>query len=159
DGEGDPLEARAFGPDGGLYITSIGLKEILVCDAQGKTRTFAKNCDGSTLVVRHDGTVYAAPYGPGDDFKGHIWSIGPKGDKKSNKLGVFHAGGAGGLALSPDQTLLYLAPVYSRWIYSYQIQPDGSLAHGQRYYQLQVPETEDIPGLTRGLAVDRDGRL
>jgi sugar lactone lactonase YvrE len=46
----------------------------------------------------------------------------------------------------------------SHWVYSYQIQPDGSLAHKQKYFHLHVPDTEDDSGAD-GMRVDRDGRL
>jgi SMP-30/Gluconolactonase/LRE-like region/Putative esterase len=43
-------------------------------------------------------------------------------------------------------------------ILSYQVQPDGSLKHKQRYYHLHVPDTADDSGAD-GIRVDRDGRL
>ena len=61
------------------------------------------------------------------------------------------------MTLSPDQTLLYVAD-NSHWVYSYQIQPDGSLAHKQKYYHLHTPDTSDNAG-AGGMCVDRDGRL
>jgi SMP-30/Gluconolactonase/LRE-like region len=39
-----------------------------------------------------------------------------------------------------------------------QVQPDGSLAHKQRYYHLHVPDDADDAGAD-GMRVDRDGRL
>ena len=62
------------------------------------------------------------------------------------------------MTLSPDQTLLYVADSRTHWVYSYQIQPDGSLAHKQKYYHLHVPDTADDSGAD-GMRVDRDGRL
>jgi gluconolactonase len=61
------------------------------------------------------------------------------------------------LTLSADQTLLYIAD-NTHWIYSYQIQPDGTLAHGQKYYHLHTLDTSDNAGAA-GMCVDRDGRL
>jgi sugar lactone lactonase YvrE len=43
-------------------------------------------------------------------------------------------------------------------VYSYQVQPDGSLAHKQRYYHLHMLDTADDSGAD-GMRVDRDGRL
>ncbi|HZN11536.1 MAG TPA: SMP-30/gluconolactonase/LRE family protein, partial [Blastocatellia bacterium] len=63
-----------------------------------------------------------------------------------------------GITLSPDQTLLYVADSRSHWVYSYQIQPDGSLLHKQRYFHLHVPDSADDSGAD-GMRVDRDGRL
>jgi len=61
-------------------------------------------------------------------------------------------------ALSPDQTLLYVADPSSRWVHSFQIQRDGKLAHGQRYYHLHIPDDAPSAG-AGGLQTDRDGRL
>src|SRR6516225_2438548 len=63
-----------------------------------------------------------------------------------------------GITLSPDQTLLYAADSVSRWVYSYQIQPDGSLAFKQRYYWLEIPDAAGVSG-AGGMCVDSDGRL
>ena len=62
-------------------------------------------------------------------------------------------------ALSPTfSSLLYVADGSSHWVYSYHVQPDGSLAHKQKYYHLHVPDTADDSG-AGGMRVDRDGRL
>jgi sugar lactone lactonase YvrE len=63
-----------------------------------------------------------------------------------------------GLCLSPDQSLLYVADSRTHWVYSYQVNADGTLANKQRYYHLHVPDTADESGAD-GLRVDRDGRL
>jgi sugar lactone lactonase YvrE len=63
-----------------------------------------------------------------------------------------------GVVLSPDQSLLYVADYASHWVYSYQVEPDGSLTHKQKYYHLHVPDTADDSGAD-GMRVDRDGRL
>jgi len=63
-----------------------------------------------------------------------------------------------GLCLSPDQSLLYVADSRTHWVYSYQVNADGTLAHKQRYYHLHVPDTADESGAD-GMRVDRDGRL
>jgi sugar lactone lactonase YvrE len=46
----------------------------------------------------------------------------------------------------------------SHWVYSYQIQPDGSLAHKQKYYHLHVPDGADSSSAD-GMRVDTAGRL
>ena len=65
---------------------------------------------------------------------------------------------ANGITLSPDQSLLYVADYRTHWVYSYQVQPDGSLAHKQQFFHLHVPDTADDAGAD-GIRVDRDGRL
>jgi sugar lactone lactonase YvrE len=54
--------------------------------------------------------------------------------------------------------LLYVAESRGHWIYSYQIQADGSLTHKQKYFHLHVPDTAEDSGAD-GLRTDRDGRL
>jgi sugar lactone lactonase YvrE len=65
---------------------------------------------------------------------------------------------ANGVTLSPDQSLLYVADYRSHWVYSYQIQADGTLAHKQRYYWLHEADTDDQSNAD-GMRCDRDGRL
>src|SRR5262249_26993757 len=74
-GEATPLEARGFGPDGRLYFTASLLKKILVSTGEGKPGTFAEDCQGTALVVRHDGRVYATeiPSRPWDEATERIW--------------------------------------------------------------------------------------
>ena len=64
----------------------------------------------------------------------------------------------GGLALSPDQSLLYVNDSRSHWVYSYQVQADGSLRFKQRFDDLFVPDAADDTA-AGGMCVDRDGRL
>ncbi|MBL8188059.1 MAG: SMP-30/gluconolactonase/LRE family protein, partial [Acidobacteria bacterium] len=65
---------------------------------------------------------------------------------------------ANGITLSPDQTLLYVDDYRSHWVYSYQLQADGTPQFKQQYYWLHVPDTVDI-SQADGMRVDRDGRL
>src|SRR5581483_8658081 len=46
----------------------------------------------------------------------------------------------------------------SHWVYSYQIEKDGSLANKQKFYDLYQREPDDDAG-GDGMRVDRDGRL
>jgi sugar lactone lactonase YvrE len=62
------------------------------------------------------------------------------------------------VALSPDQSLLYVCDTRSHWVFSYQIQPDGTLRHKQKYDHLHQPDTADESGAD-GMRCDRDGRL
>ena len=46
---------------------------------------------------------------------------------------------ATGLAYRPDQWLLAVADGHSKWAYSDQINPDGSLSNKERFFWLHVP--------------------
>lgn len=147
-------DGQAFGPDGRLYANAGATEQILAWDADGKSNVFADGFKGNDLVVRHDGSVFAtAPFTTPNDSK--IWYVSPKGEKKIVDSGLKFANG---LCCSPDQSLLYVADSRTHWVYSYQIQADGSLAHKQKYFHLHVPDTADDAGAD-GLRTDRDGRV
>jgi len=146
---------QAFGPDGRLYSVATGTEQILAYDADGKVSVIAEGFRGNDLVVRHDGGIYATnPTREGPE-PGKVWYISPKGEKRVVDPGVKFPNG---IALAPDQSLLYVADFRSHWIYSYQVQADGSLAAKQQFYHLHVPDNADDAGAD-GLRVDRDGRL
>lgn len=147
-------DGQAFGPDGRLYANAGATEQVLAWDADRKSTVFADGFKGNDLVVRHDGSLYAtAPFTTPNDSK--IWYVSPKGEKKIVDSGLKFANG---ICCSPDQTLLYVADSRTHWVYSYQIQPDGSLAHKQKYFHLHVPDHAEDSGVD-GLRTDRDGRL
>ena len=51
-----------------------------------------------------------------------------------------------------------VADARNRWVWSYQIQPDGSLAHGQAFDHLEIWDENSISGAD-GMTVDSDGFL
>ena len=147
-------DGQAFGPDGRLYANAGATEQVLAWDADGKSSVFADGFKGNDLVVRHDGSLFAtAPFATPNDSK--VWYVSPKGEKKIVDAGLKIANG---ICCSPDQSLLYVADSRSHWIYNYQIQADGSLAHKQKYFHLHVPDTAEDSGVD-GLRTDRDGRL
>ncbi len=148
-------DGQAFGPDGRLYAVAGGTEQILAWDAAGKSAKIAEGFRGNDLVVRHDGGIYVTNPGWNGTDPSQVWYISPKGEKKVVDTGLRFSNG---VTLSPDQSLLYVADSRTHWVYSYQIQPDGNLAHKQRYFYLHVPDTADDSGAD-GLRVDRDGRL
>jgi len=89
------------------------------------------------------------------DGTSKVWLLKPKSQQVVVDSGLIHASG---IAISPDKTLLYVADQESHWIYSYQIQPDGTLSNKQKFYWLHSPDSIDQSD-ARGMAVDRDGRL
>src|SRR5262249_41958351 len=123
---------QAFGPDGRLYAVSTGTPQLLAYDANGAAKIFAGDIVGNDIVVAHNGNVFATHPGGGTN-PSLIWLIKPSGEKQIVDKGLKFSNG---IALSPDQSLLYVADSRSHWVYSWQIQPDGTLRHKQRYYHL-----------------------
>jgi len=85
-----------------------------------------------------------------------VWLI----DTKGNQRAVVEAGleFPNGVVTSPDNSLLMVADARSRWVWSWQIQPDGSLAHGQAFYHLETLDDSSSTSAD-GMTVDSDGFL
>src|SRR5262249_13284745 len=128
---------QAFGPDGRLYAVRTATQQVVAYDPEGKMEVIADGIAGNDLVVRHDGGIYVTHPGGGNN-PSLVWYISPKKEKTIVDKGLRFANG---VTLSPDQTLLYVADYWSHWVYSYQIQPDGSLTAKQKYYHLHMPDT------------------
>jgi sugar lactone lactonase YvrE/enterochelin esterase-like enzyme len=146
---------QAFAPDGRLIAVASGAEQVLAYDASGKATVVADGFRGNDIVVRHDGSIYVTNPSPNTTDPSKVWHISASGQKKVVDTGLRFSNG---VTLSPDQSLLYVADSRTHWVYSYQIQSDGSLAHKQKYYHLHMPDTADDSGAD-GMRVDRDGRL
>ncbi len=143
-----------FGADGRLYTVATGSEKIVAYDAKGNESVIAEGFRGNDIVAARDGKLYATESGA-EGKPSKIWLILPTGEKRVIDTGLKFANG---LALSPDQTLLYVDEYRLHWVYSFQIEPDGSLQFKQPYYHLHSPDTADDSGAD-GMRVDRDGRL
>jgi gluconolactonase len=139
-----------FGPDGKLYACANGAKQIVRYDAEGKAETFIEDAPCNDLVILADGSGYFTD--PGNK---KVWRFTADGKKSLADEGIEQPNG---IIVSPDQTLLTVADTRGRFTYSFQIQPDGSLAYKQPYGYLHVPDETHQSGAD-GMAVDTEGRL
>jgi gluconolactonase len=147
-----------FGPDGRLFSVSAPNAELTAFSPDGKAASIATGIvHGNDVAIGHNGNIYVTDDPPASDpnAPSKVWLIRPNGQKQVVDTGLKFANG---IALSPDQSLLYVDDYHSHWVYSYQIQADGSLDFKQRYDWLHEKDTEDDSGAD-GLRVDRDGRL
>lgn len=146
---------QAFGADGRLYVVAEGDKKVIAYGSAGKAKVIADGLRCNDLVVANNGNIYVTSPGETGTEPSKVWLIKPSGEKKVVDTGLRYANG---ITLSPDQTLLYVNDSRSHWVYSYQIQQEGSLQFKQRYYWLHVADSADDGG-AEGMRVDRDGRL
>ncbi|MBS1812185.1 MAG: SMP-30/gluconolactonase/LRE family protein [Acidobacteria bacterium] len=144
----------AFGPDGKLYGAASNGQKVFSYDTSGQVTTVTSELKGNDIVVANNGNIYVTDP-KGYEPQSNIWLIKPNGEKKIVDTGLRFSNG---ITISPDQTLLYVAEMRTHWVWSYQIQPDGTLTHKQKYYWLHVADTADDSGAD-GMRVDRDGRL
>jgi predicted alpha/beta superfamily hydrolase len=146
------VPAGRLGPDGRYY--SISGASIQAFDGDWKAAGVADGVAGTDLVVGHNGNIYVSEAsGPG--ALSRVWLVHADGTKAVVDSGLRRATG---ITLSPDQSLLYVADGDSHWIYSYQVEPDGTLANKQRYYWIHVADTED-ESHAGGLCCDKAGWL
>jgi sugar lactone lactonase YvrE/enterochelin esterase-like enzyme len=150
-------DGQAFGPDGRLYACAGGAQQIVAYDEKGQGTVLADGFRGNDLVVLHNGNIYVTDPDWDGTRKGgsNVWLIKPDHTKTVVDKGLRFANG---ITASPDQSLLYVDDSKSHCVYSYQIQPDGTLKDKQRYYHLHMPDTADDSGAD-GMEVDNGGRL
>ncbi len=142
----------ACGPNGLLYAASGD--QIVACDADGKRTVVADGILGRRVAVGHNGNLYVTALAAKGTKGSRLWLIDRAGGKRVVDAGLDCATG---VALTSDQRFLCVADGTQHQVYSYLIQPDGSLVYKQRYYYLHV-DTVDSSGAD-GMCVDRDGRL
>ena len=147
-----------FGPDGRLYAVSFPLAQIIAYDPAGKATVVAGSLvHPNDLVIGHNGNMYVTDDPPTANplALSKIWLIRPNGEKLVVDSGMRFANG---IAFSPDQSLLYVDDSRSHWVYSFQVQPDGTLQDKQRYFWLEQRDVDDDTAAD-GMRVDRQGRL
>jgi gluconolactonase len=139
-----------FGPDGRLYTGATRSKQMVAYGDDGKTEILAEDASVNDLAVNVKGDLYFT-----DTAAKKVWFL-PKGGKAR----VVDEGieSPNGVLFSPDQTLLYVSDYVGQLTWSFQIQPDGSLAHKQRYFYLHIPDAATRSGAD-GMAADADGRV
>jgi sugar lactone lactonase YvrE len=126
-----------FGRDGRLYVAENARKRVVVYAPDGKLTVLATGVTPNDLSVTSKGDVYFT-----DTPARRVYHIDPKG--KSNV--VFDAKRDGnilmpnGIRVTPDESLLVVADTLGRTAWSFHIQPDGSLADGEPFYHLELPD-------------------
>jgi sugar lactone lactonase YvrE/enterochelin esterase-like enzyme len=150
-----PRDGQRFGPGNRLYVVDSGERQLIAYDAEGKSQVLAEGIRGKDLVVRSDGTIYVTEPAEDGNLPGRVWLVRPDGGKQvvDERFNF-----PGGITLCPDQSLLYVGDARAHWVFSYQIQADGSLANKQKYFHLHVPDTAEDSG-AGGMGCDREGRL
>jgi gluconolactonase len=154
-----PIDAKkasgtCFGPDGKRYTAAGGTSQVLSYDAGEKEKVVADGVAGNDLVVAKNGNIYVT-VPDGTEKPSKIYLIRPNGEKSVVDQGIKFANG---IALTPDQTQLYITESASHWIWVYTIRPDGALINKQHYGWLQVPDNAEN-AWPDGLKCDVDGRV
>lgn len=156
-----------FGPDGLLYGCRNGEKKIVAYDAKGNFQTIADDVNSNDLVVAGNGGIHFT-----DPPGGKLWYISPKREKRVVAEGLR----PNGVILWPDQGTLVCTDGMEPALWTFRVEPDGSLTGKERYYgPLQVPAYSLVSGVigdelkprpanadrpgSDGMTVDSAGRL
>jgi gluconolactonase len=131
-----------IGADGKLYSISEQSGRLMSYDATGAGTLVLDGIRGHSLLATPGGGLYVTTNGdqPGEPAK--VWLI------KDGKRTPVDSGMkfATGLAYRPDQWLLSVADGRSKWVYSYQMNADGTLANKERFFHLYVADWDDDAG-------------
>jgi sugar lactone lactonase YvrE/enterochelin esterase-like enzyme len=148
--DGQQVNALTFGPDGGLYGVSAATGNVVAFNANGGG-VISSGIRGHDIIAPHSGGLYVTEPGAPGAASSKVWYISPGGEKKVVDTGLEKATG---LAISPDGWLLDVADGASHWVYSYKINPDGTLSDKQHFFWLHVPDDADDSGVD-GLCFER----
>ena len=143
-----------FGPDGKRYTVAGGTKQVLRYDANEKETVIADSVAGNDLIIGNNGNIYVT-VPDGASKPGKVYLIRPTGENVIVDDGLKFPNG---VALSPDQTQLYVTESATHWVWVYKIKPDGTLAYKQRYGWLHEPDTEEN-AWPDGVRCDTAGRM
>ncbi len=142
-----------FGPDGRLYGCRFGAKQIVAIDVKTKKEeVIASGVESNDIVVLADGSLYFT-----SPSTKKVYYV-PKGGEARVVFEDKASGFLNGVVTSPDQSLLMVNDTREKWVWSFQIQPDGSLANGQKFYRLETPDASDDSG-SDGMTISADGHL
>jgi len=144
----------SFGTDGKRYVAAGATMQIISYDTNEKEAIVADSIKGNDLVVAKNGNVYVtAP--EGTERPGRLYLIKSTGEKVMVDEGIKFPNG---IALSPDQTQVYVTESASHWVWIYKIKPDGTLAYKQRFGWLHVADVNEN-AWSDGLKCDTAGRV
>jgi sugar lactone lactonase YvrE/enterochelin esterase-like enzyme len=139
-----------FGADGRLYAGASRARQIVAYDASGKAHVLADEVPSNDIAVNVKGDAYIT-----DSANKKVWYLAKGGKPRVVDEGI---DSPNGVLFSPDQTLLYVSDSAAQLSWAFQIQPDGSLSHKQRYFYVHMPDAAVRSGAD-GMAVDTEGRV
>jgi gluconolactonase len=146
------ITGMAFAADGGLYACDPWTRRIVAYTAEGSARVVAGETDCRSLALTHGGSVYFT-----DPVHGRVWQISPTGQKL--EVDARGSAASGGITFSPDESLVFLSDPRQKWIWSFQVQKDGSFGYGEPFYRLDPSWDVSSETGAKAMTVDSLGYL
>ncbi|QKJ29292.1 SMP-30/gluconolactonase/LRE family protein [Mucilaginibacter mali] len=141
--------------NGEVFARNVGLNEGAVkISADGRVEAVAKmpKYDQDIRITAKNRSQYrvAAWFGPYNKLVAKL----PNGKSQVVKIRF----NPGAMALTPDQSQLYIADFASHWIWLYRLNSEGAPVDGQRYGWLYTPDDADA-ARTTAMQCDTAGRV
>ena len=152
--DAEHASGTCFDSAGQRYTIAGGSKKVLKYDVRGKKIVVAQGIAGNDLARSYHGNIYVtAPNGA--ERPGSLMMIGPGGSTSTVDEGLRFPNG---VALSPDQTQLYVTESASHWVWIYRLSANGIPTSRQRFGWLHQPDSVDN-AWAEGLKCDTAGRI
>lgn len=146
------VSAMRVGPGGRLFVADPGRERIVVFGPGAAERVLARDVVAKDIAVTATGAVYYVDVG-----RRMVGVIDASGESKVAYMGADLALPSG-IALSPDQAMAVVTDAQSRFSWSFQIAPDGTLRYGEPFYRLEMPE-QGWMSRVQGVAIDSIGQV
>ena len=117
----------------------------------GAESVIAEDVNSNDIAVNQRGEIYFS-----DPEHKQVWFIDARKDKRVVHEGIAFPNGLRFLARSVSADGGRFSA--GKWVWSFQVQPDGSLSNGQPFYRLETPD-ESSASSADGMAVDTEGYL
>ncbi len=140
-----------FGADGALYAAQGAQKRIASFSPAGRETQIAAGAAPNDLAVTSKGAIYYT-----ESASRRICYIDPR-----HRQSIVYEGGLenpNGIRLSPDESLLLVSDPATRWVWSFEIQEDGSLNNAQPFYRLESDD-QSTATLAGGMTLDTEAHL
>lgn len=149
-----------------LIACEHSARRLTRTEPDGSIKVLAERYQGKRLnspndvVVRSDGSIYFTdpPYGLANltawkelPFNG-VYRLAPDGELI---LLVDDFDRPNGIALSPDESILYVNDTARRHIRAFDVSPDGSISNGRVLIEMQLTEL----GAPDGMKLDQQGNI
>ena len=128
--------------DGTIFTISERSGDLMQYDPAGNSSVVMRGILGHSILARPDGSLFVTTNGDKAHGPGSVWLI-KDGRKQRVDAGIKFATG---MAYRPDHWLLSVAEGHSKWVYSYQINDDGTLKNKERFFHLHVADWDDDAG-------------
>lgn len=152
--DGGQANGLTVGPQGQLYTVSRQTGKIMRYDTSGKGSLVVDGMRGDYILATPSGGFYVTVNADKARNGGEVWFV--KDGKQIRVASELKQ--ATGMAYRPDQWLLSVAEGDSKWVNSYQMNPDGTLTNRERYFWLHVPDWEDDAGAA-AVAYAKEGQM